>query len=87
MDLIEQFESLSIQNFLVHDVNIIIYCYRHEYTELLKDSLKIQANIYSSVQELYRQILRILSKKGFYNYLVEMMPYIDDYLEYYSTLS
>lgn len=68
---------------LEHDVDVIVRCYESEmesinYTQLL---LKWN-NTYATGQEVYKKICEILSRKGLGCCLLEMMPLLDDYLEY-----
>ena len=85
-NLYEQFTNLSIDS-LTHDVNIMIQCYEMDLSYLILDNMKIESNSYESIQVLYQNILCIITKKNLQNDLLEIMPYIDEYLEYYSKIS
>lgn len=77
--LIAQIGGLSFEDpVLKHDAGVIVECYERQ-CELAFEALWIRSGMYASIQELYRSLLRYLPSVE----LIEMMPLIDEYLEYY----
>ena len=65
---------------LTHDVNIILSSWRDEKLTLETSELHIYWRMYKNSQELYQEIV------GMNLPLMDIMPYIDDYLEYFDAL-
>ena len=89
-DLINRFQtcdiaSSHISEALKYDVSYIIYCY--EYDIFLDTSIfKIEKHAQGSVPELYQDILKILATRSYTCHTIDIMPLIDEYLEYYDGL-
>jgi hypothetical protein len=79
-DIIKQIANCNINNLLENDVNEIIKSYTENRLELDKSNLIYKNNH----NQVYNQILCILTSKNMIIELLELMPYIDDYLEYLS---
>lgn len=79
-DLCNLFNNLSVS--LENDVDVIIDCHKHQRTELLYSKLKCTFYLDS----IYDSILKILAKNSYMRdiCLLDLMPYIDDYLQYLS---
>lgn len=72
-------------NKLELDVDYIIYCYYTNKITLDLSLLKIEKNMYNP-DHIYQEIIKILMNKKQSLILLEIMPIIDDYLEYYSNI-
>jgi hypothetical protein len=81
-ELLNQFNavSLSKEEALKHDIEYIIWLYYKEIPTLDPNLVKLK--ISSDIEETYYDILRILDEKGEKENLLEMMPLIDEYLDY-----
>jgi hypothetical protein len=73
------------ENALVNDMSIIIECWMRCLGHLETPGLLVRANAYSSTPALYGAVVKALGQTSMC--LIEIMPYIDDYLEYYEKLS
>ena len=82
----ELLKNLSLSP-LSHDLRVIITCYQNQSPALDTSHLQIEPNSYPSEKDLYHCILNALQPKGLSHELLELMPYIDDYLEYYTMIS
>lgn len=85
-ELIDKMAVLDIKNrILCHDMNVLINCYYAELPQLNVMYLKIKPHLYESPQSLYEDILRIdcITQQN----LLDIMPYIDDYLNYYDHIT
>lgn len=86
-DLIQQFGGLSVDLYIENDVDQILICYSHNIDHLDYSMLRIKKNMFKDTAHLYKRILQEISKITYVrNDLMEIMPYIDDYLEYYENL-
>jgi hypothetical protein len=83
--LLSAFSSLNV-DILRHDMMVICECYAAMLPGLDKSRLLIKKNTFPDVTYLYREILSVLSDLHKSEYLMDLMPYIDDYLEYYECL-
>lgn len=80
--LIEQLQTLQVDP-LAHDVDVIMQCYQDEKHTLDTSSLLLRwNNTYKTTQELYANICQHVSKKGMSYCLLDLMPLIDEYLDY-----
>lgn len=78
-ELINSFNSLNIKN-LENDIEQIIVCYKKQKPELNKTTLIFDKS-HVNEASLYKAILLILTKMGYTCELIDMMPYIDEYIE------
>lgn len=83
------FQSFTIDPLasLKHDLTYIIECYCAKQLQLDTRKFISQPRQYGEPQELFIIICNIfpnLLKDGEYIDLLDIMPYIDEYLEYYS---
>ena len=83
--LLSAFSSLNVDT-VKHDIMVICECYAAMLPELDKSRLLIKKNTFPDVAHLYQKILSVLSDLHRSEYLMDLMPYIDDYLEYYEAL-
>jgi len=85
------FENLSFTPkdvILDHDVNLIIQYYYEQFPQehINMYDYKIKKNMFGCITELYQNIIKVISQKQCMVDLLEIMPYIDEYLEYYVNL-
>ena len=71
---------------LEYDVSYLIFCYKNNIINLDITHFKIKAKSYKCSRKLYYDILKIMYNKSETHILLEMMPLIDDYLEYYISI-
>lgn len=83
--LLQAFSSLSVDT-VRHDVMVICDCYAAMLPELDKSGLMVQSGMFPNATALYKEVLAVLSAMGRSEHLVDLMPYIDDYLEHYDSL-
>jgi deoxyadenosine/deoxycytidine kinase len=87
MDVLhEQFAKFNIYDSLDLDIEVIIECYLKQYDTLDTTRLCIRPDSFESEQCLYNTMLNRISNRNLNSELLELMPYIDDYLEYYANL-
>jgi hypothetical protein len=88
MDICELLSGLDLKkdHILTHDVHIIIESFESHSLLLDVSRLKVESGMYKCTKTLYEIILRILIQRGYNAYLLDMMPYIDEYLDYCSNL-
>lgn len=79
-------DSPSIDPWLINDINIIITCWTNELPQLLFNNLLVKKIYNMNETDLYYKIIEIIKERNLIINLLELMPYIDDYLEYYSSL-
>lgn len=72
------------QEILEHDINHIIKCYKDDLATLTFTFLHMPPNSCRHTHYIYQKILGIISEKSVSPNLLEIMPLIDDYLEYIS---
>lgn len=88
MEAIEQqLRNMTLMSDLNHDIDIIIDSYLRQQEHLDMRYLTIQPRIYVSSQVLYMNIITFIEQRHLQAELLEIMPYIDDYLEYYTEIS
>lgn len=81
----------SLDKALVHatlarDVMYIVELFKTECNCDLDPAMFMLApGYYSTSVDMYGDVVRIVSEMGMGSEILEMMPYIDDYLEYYFT--
>ena len=80
--LLEQL-SLDKTSPLIHDVEYMLWCFQHEVPELNPSKFRLRQKV--CPEQLYKEILRILELKQQRHNLLELMPYIDEYLEHHMT--
>ena len=83
IDLSDIMEILQAE-ILEHDVNIIINHYTNDYTSLTFTYIHMPSHSCGHSQLIYQKILEILSSKSLSSIILEIMPLIDEYLEYIS---
>lgn len=85
--LVGAFDSIRIQEHptLTHDVQIILECWKNKAPRLLLQNLAIQPGEFESTSQLYDDVCLCL--RMYSAFLMELMPYIDDYIEYYDTMT
>lgn len=71
---------------LSDDVDHIIYCYERDLPSLSNSHMiwYPKKRYFEPTTNLYNSILGILKEKQYISYLIELMPLIDEYLEYAS---
>ncbi len=68
-------------SYLMHDMKIIISVFVSECNcEIDPSTLKMRPGVYKHSQNMYRDILNCITELGYGDELLELMPYIDDYL-------
>jgi hypothetical protein len=90
-ELIYQFQKSSIgqdKESICHDIDVIMLCYQlTEETGIVHmlpyNHCLLKRGAYKSGQVLYADILELMREKRLSNYLLEVMPYIDDYIGYF----
>ena len=87
-DLVSLIDNLRITlaEVLSHDVEWILYCADQQIMSLPTTHLQIKKGMAEDTSMLYQQIVKTISKMEVQQDLLELMPYIDDYLEYYASL-
>lgn len=88
--LCEAFQTINIRptnKTLFHDIMVIFECWLKREPRLDTDQLVIQPGEFRSAQVLYDLVLDHISPQEKERSLMELMPYIDDYLEYYEMLN
>jgi hypothetical protein len=87
-DLATRIENLRItlQEVLTHDVEWILYCADQQTLSLTTTHLQIKKGMVEDTSILYQEVVKVIYKQEIQQDLLELMPYIDDYLEYYASL-
>lgn len=81
-EILQQFDKLTI-DYLQHDVQLIIKSCNMQLPCLDLSSLLYKPhNSYTNEMLLYQQITRMITCMGHASSLLELMPYIDDYIEH-----
>lgn len=70
--LTDSLNDIALEN----DLNIILHCYQIKSPVLNINNLYYKKNN----SRLYNQLVKIINKRGLAPILLEIMPYIDDYL-------
>lgn len=83
--LLQAFSSLGV-DVVRHDVEVICGCYSAMLPELDKGSLMVRKGMFPGATALYKEVLALLAAMGRSEHLMDLMPYIDDYLEHYDSL-
>jgi hypothetical protein len=85
MDLENLFNRLDLskESALSADVEYILYCFNENISFLNPNMFQVKPHMYPNVTTIYQEICSIISMKGRGCELLELMPYIDDYLEYF----
>lgn len=86
-DITSAFQRLEISTTLKHDLSIIFESWILRQERLDLDQLIIQPGEFPSTRSLYEHLMSILSSTQNRGSLMEIMPYIDDYLEYYESIT
>lgn len=88
MDLADLFNQLQIskEEIINHDVNYMLWVVDNEQPALDLKTYKLKRGLFESIDELYEAVIQVLQLKNRINDLLEIMPIIDDYLEYYLSL-
>ena len=82
-DLTNAFNSINLSD-LKYDVQYLIFCYKTNINQIDIDTTKFRLPAgYSSTHKLYYDILKMIYSLNETHIVLEMMPLIDDYLEYY----
>lgn len=85
-ELFQRQLQISKEEILHHDVNYMLWVVDNEQPSLHLKTYKLKANLFESITELYEAVLQTLKQINRINDLLEIMPLIDDYLEYYLSL-
>ena len=72
---------------LLNDVNVIIRSYASGLIDLDMQHLHVMPGDYRSATSLFEHVMRELQRMQLSHVIVEMMPLIDTYIEYYSVIS
>ena len=67
------------------DINYIIYCHTNNILETDVNVFKVRKYMFESSQILYKEMLHILHDKNYGEFIIDIMPFIDEYLEFYDT--
>jgi hypothetical protein len=68
-------------NALMHDMRVIISTYERECNDEVDPSVfKLRPGVYKFSQNMYRDIVNCIGEIGYGDELLELMPYIDDYI-------
>lgn len=88
MDLADLFNQLQIskEEIINHDVSYMLWVVDNEQPALNLKTYKLKRGLFESIDELYEAVIQVLQLKNRINDLLEIMPIIDDYLEYYLSL-
>ena len=90
--LISQFQDIQIMktadttNALVHDVLYILECFDHEQPMLDPGRFKVVPSMISTPTELFHSVISVMSSVRRSHDLVEVLPLVDEYLEYFQGL-
>lgn len=79
-------QSLNLNKDLKADVDYLIYCYERQIIHMNHMNFKIKKYMYFNTCELYENIVKIISEKCYSHNLLDMMPLIDEYIDYYLSL-
>lgn len=87
-ELLELFQSLSVSRdeCLSHDVHYMLWGLDHEISTLNTHAYRIKKGMFESIHHLYNEIVRMLHRFERSEDLLELIPFIDDYIEYYLAL-
>jgi hypothetical protein len=75
-------ESALIEAGLDCDINYIIKLYKTENINLNKKYISVPPNVFTNYNELYNLIVLKINLLGYSDDLLEIMPIIDEYLDY-----
>ena len=67
---------------LEHDLSVILESWMYELTEMDKSRFKIKPGSFESTAKLYQAMSKTLHSFN----LIDIMPYVDEYLEYYEAI-
>lgn len=67
------------------DIDYIIYCNTNNILEIDVNVFKVRKYMFESSQILYKEMLNILHNKNYSEFIIDIMPFIDEYLEFYDT--
>jgi hypothetical protein len=83
-------DIVSDQNLMMleNDIHIILKLFESQSELTMQDivqnySLHLRPGVYTNSTNLYKDMISILKYLDFGNSLLELMPYIDDYIEIY----
>ena len=74
---------ISRNQYLLHDIEYLLWCFENNIPNMDPCIYKVRRNMYESYHKMYEEILNILREKNQIENVLEMMPLIDDYLEYF----
>lgn len=88
MDLSDLFNQLQISKdeIVHHDVSYMLWVVDNEQPTLNLKTYKLKRGLFESIDDLYEAVINVLQLKNRINDLLEIMPLIDDYLEYFLSL-
>ena len=92
-DISSMMDSMSIRkdlDIIDHDVCLILECNRvSNETDIFHmcpfHRCKLVKGQYTNNEQLYNDMLGVLKSRGMINDLLELMPYIDDYIGYFGS--
>ena len=76
-------EKEHVQNILKHDMTIIVECWQNEMMNLETSNLKLYNGMCGTTTQLFYELVKHVTSTIS---IIDIMPYIDDYLEYYEIL-
>lgn len=78
-------DLLSALNLAIveQDIDYIIYCNTNNILEIDVNVFKVRKYMFESSQILYKEMLHILHDKNYGEFIIDIMPFIDEYLEFY----
>ena len=82
IELMQHNLVITKNTYVLHDVNYILWGFENSIPQLDPSLYKVKRNMYQSYQELYDVIVNILREKNQIENMLEIMPLIDDYIEY-----
>ena len=86
-DLVASFRQLGYDT-VSNDVSVILESYKKMLERLDFSMLIVRPGEFQSLKDLYDKVIRFLLQISDGDFcMMELMPYIDDYLEYYDGIS
>ena len=84
--VIEQLSNLNIKNSLEKDIDYLILCYKNNVIQIDINKLKLKKlNSHpDNIRYLYYDILKYINSISETHIILDMMPLIDEYLDYHS---
>jgi len=82
--LLNRLNSLNLgPSDLQHDISVILESWMYELPEMDVSRFKIKPGSFNTTQDLYNEMSKTLHSFN----LIDIMPYVDEYLEYYENIT